>query len=62
MKLGRQNYTQQNHYCLNSVLFMFSWLLNVHRVNEFRQTELHTTEPLLPELSAFHVQLVIECT
>jgi hypothetical protein len=35
-------------------------LLNVHRVNEVRQTELHTREPLLPELSAFHIQLAID--
>jgi hypothetical protein len=34
--------------------------LNVHRVNEVRQTELHTKKPLLPEPSAFHVELAIE--
>jgi hypothetical protein len=32
----------------------------VHRVNEVRQTALHTAESLLPEPSAFHVQLTIE--
>jgi len=30
------------------------------RVSEVRQTELHTTEPLLPEPTAFHVELAIE--
>jgi predicted nucleic acid-binding protein len=34
--------------------------LNVHRVNEVRQTELHTAEPLLTEPSAFHVEFAIE--
>jgi len=29
-------------------------------VSEVRQTELHTTEPLLPEPTVFHVELAIE--
>jgi len=33
----------------------FSQLLNVHRVNDVRQTEIHTAEPLMPEPSAFSV-------
>jgi hypothetical protein len=33
----------------------FSQLLNVHRVNDVRQTEIHTAEPLMPEPSAFRV-------
>jgi len=37
-----------------------SQLLNVHRVNEVRQTEIHTAEPLVPEPSAFEVELAIE--
>jgi len=31
----------------------FSQLLNVHGVNDVRQTEIHTEEPLVPEPSAF---------
>jgi hypothetical protein len=31
----------------------FSQLLNVRWVNDNRQTEIHTTEPLVPEPSAF---------
>jgi len=31
----------------------FSQLLNVHGVNEVRQTEIHTAEPLVPEPSTF---------
>ena len=39
---------------------LFSQLLNVHGVNDFRQTETHTAEPLVPEPSAFEVRLAIE--
>jgi len=38
----------------------FSQLLNIHGVNEVRQTELHTAEPLVPETSVFEVELAIE--
>ena len=38
----------------------FSQLLNVHGVNEIKHTDIHTTEPLVPEPSAFEVDLAIE--
>ena len=38
----------------------FYQLLNVHGVNDIRQAEIHTAEPLVPEPSAFEVELVIE--
>jgi hypothetical protein len=38
----------------------FSQLLNVRGVSDVRQTEIHTTEPLVPEPSAFEVELAIE--
>ena len=38
----------------------FSQLLNVHGVHDVRQTETHTTEPLVPEPSAVEVDLTIE--
>ena len=38
----------------------FSQLLNLHEVNDVRQTERHTAEPLVPEPSAFEVELAIE--
>ena len=41
----------RNHFCQ---------LLNVHGENDVRQTEIHTTESLVPELSAFEVELAIE--
>jgi hypothetical protein len=38
----------------------FSQLLNVHGANDVRQTEINTPEPLVPELSASEIGLVIE--
>jgi len=38
----------------------FSQLFNVHGVNDVRQTEVHTAEPLVPEPSALEVELAIE--
>ena len=35
----------------------FSQLLNVHGVNDVRQTEIHTAEPIMLELSAFEFEL-----
>ena len=34
--------------------------MNVHGVNDVRQTEIHTEEPLVPEPSAFEPELAIE--
>jgi hypothetical protein len=36
-----------------------SQLLNVHGVNDVRHTEIHTAEPLVPQPSAFEVELAI---
>jgi hypothetical protein len=38
----------------------FSQLLNVHEVKDVRQAEIHTVEQLVPESSAFEVELAIE--
>ena len=38
----------------------FSQLLNVHGVHDVRQTETRSAEPLVPEPSAFEVDLAIE--
>ena len=37
-----------------------SQLLNVHGVNDVRQAEIHTAEPLVPEPCAFEFDLAIE--
>ncbi len=34
--------------------------MNVHGVNDVRQTEIHTAEPLVPEKSAVEVETAIE--
>jgi hypothetical protein len=36
-----------------------SHLLNVHEVKDVKQAEIHTVEPLVPEPSAFEVELAI---
>ena len=33
---------------------------NVHGVSNVRQTEIHTAEPLVPELGAFEVEMAVE--
>jgi len=38
----------------------FSELLNVHRANDIKQTEIHTAESLVPEPSASEFQLATE--
>jgi hypothetical protein len=38
----------------------FSQLSNVYGVNDARQTEIHTVEALVPELSAFEFEMAIE--
>ena len=38
----------------------FSQLLNIHGVNDIRQTEIHTEEPLVPEPSASEAEMIIE--
>jgi len=37
-----------------------SQLLNVHGVNDVRQTAIHTAEPLVPETCAFEFEMAIE--
>ena len=38
----------------------FFQLLNMHWVNDVKQAEIHTAEPLVPEPSAFEAELAIE--
>jgi len=49
----------ESHSILDRWRNHFSQLLNIHAIN-VRQTEINTAEPLVPEPSAFEVQLVIE--
>ena len=45
---------------LSSCRNHFSQQLNVHWVNDARKTEIHTAETLVPEPSAFRLELAIE--
>jgi hypothetical protein len=38
----------------------FSQLFNAHGVSEVRETEIHTAEPLVPETSAFDIEMAVE--
>jgi hypothetical protein len=42
------------------VFQVFSQLLHVHGVNDARETEIRTAEPLVPEPSAFEYEMAIE--
>jgi hypothetical protein len=49
-----------SHSILASWRNYFSQLLNVHGVNEVRQAELQTAEPLVPEPSVSEFELGVE--
>ena len=38
----------------------FSQIFNVHGANDVRQTDIHTTEPLVPEPSVYEFELAVE--
>jgi len=38
----------------------FIQLFIVHGVSDLRQTEIHTAQPIVPEMSAFEFEMVIE--
>jgi hypothetical protein len=46
-----------SHNILNRWKNYFSQLLNAHSVSDVRQMEIHTAEPLVPELSPFKVEI-----
>ena len=49
-----------SHSILNRCRNYFSQLLNVHGVNDVRQTDIHTAEPLAPQPSHFEVQMAVQ--
>jgi hypothetical protein len=49
-----------SHNILNRWKNYFSQLLNVHRVSDVRQIEIHTAEPLVPDSSPFEVEFDTE--
>jgi len=50
----------ESHSILTRWRIHFSQLLTVRWVNDIRQTEIHTAEPLVPEPSACGVEVAIE--
>jgi hypothetical protein len=49
VKNGNGDLVADSHNILNRWKKYFSQLLNVHRVSDVRQIEIHTAEPLVPE-------------
>ena len=49
-----------SHSILARWINYFSQILNVHGVNDVRQTEIHTAEPLVPEPSVPDIELATE--
>jgi hypothetical protein len=48
-----------SHNILNRWKNWFCQLLNVHRVSDVRQVEVHTSEPLVHEPSPFEIEIAI---
>jgi len=49
-----------SHSILNRWRNHFSQPWNIHGVNYVRRTEIHTAEPIVPEPSAFEVEMAVE--
>jgi hypothetical protein len=60
VKDEKGNLVADSHSILARWRNHFSQLLNIHGVNDVRQIEVHTAEPLVPEPSAFEVEIAIE--
>jgi hypothetical protein len=48
-----------SHYILNRWKYYFSRLLNVHRISDVRQIEIHTAEPIVPDPSPSEVEIAV---
>jgi hypothetical protein len=48
-----------SHSILNRWKNYFSQLLNIHRVSDVRQIEIHTTKSFVPEASPFELEIAI---
>jgi hypothetical protein len=60
VKVENGDLLADSHSILNRWKNYFCQLLNVHRVNDVRQTEIHTAEPLVPDPSSSEVEIAIE--
>jgi len=60
VKDDKGDLVEDSHIILARWRNYFSQILNVHGINDVRQTEIHTVEPLVPESSASEFELPIE--
>jgi len=60
VKDGKGDLVADSYSILTRWRSYFSQLLNIHEVNDVRQTEIHTAEALVPELNASEFELAIE--
>jgi hypothetical protein len=60
VKVENDNVLSDTHNILNRWKHFFSQLLNVNGINDERQTEIHTAEPLVPEPSFCRLRLLLE--
>ena len=60
MKDDKGDMVADPHSILATCGNFFSQILNIHGVNDVRQTEINTAEPLVPERRASEFQLVTE--
>ena len=60
MKYDIGDLVADSHGILAKWRTYFSQILNVHAVNDVRQTEIHPAEPLVPEPSASESELAVE--
>jgi len=60
VKDGKDDLITDSHSILPRWRKHFSQQLNIYRINDVRQTEIYTAQPLLPEPSAFGVEMAIE--
>jgi hypothetical protein len=59
MKDDNADRLADSHNILNRWKNCFSQLLNVHRVSDVRQIEIHSAEPLVRDPSPFEVEIAI---
>ena len=60
VKIKKGDFVSDSHNILAWLRKYFSRLLKVHGINDVRQTLTLTAEPIVPEPSAFDVELAIE--
>jgi hypothetical protein len=59
VKGGNCHLLADSHIVLNMWKKYFSQLLNVHKVSDVRQTEVHTAKPLVPYQTCLEAEIAI---